>query len=242
MKILFLGTGASGGTPGNGKSKRKESSVLIQNATTVLVDVTRHFSDQVKNIKDLDCILLTHAHMDASGGIKQLDNLLRRENMPPLSVYAHPKTITVIKARYKLLTHCRFIEVMENQSITENSCEIIPLEVPHSQNPKFPTYAWKLRGNKTIVYASDIAELTQRFKKFCKGINLLIIDGATWRRTIFSHLRTDKSLPKLCKWDVTKIILTQIGKSAPQHEIFEKKVKEICPKAIPSFDGLKISL
>lgn len=242
MKVIFLGTGASGGTPGEGKSHRKESSLFIQGQINILVDVTRHFSIQSKNINKIDCILLTHGHMDACGGISQLRAWYKkRQNTRPIPVYAHPQTIKIIQKKFKLLDHCRFYPLTPSQTVKLNSWKITPLLISHSKDPKFPTFAWKLKKNQTVIYASDIAKLTAQFKKFCRGTNLLIIDGATWKRKIYSHLRVDKDLPKLCQWKVGKIILTQIGRSAPSHEIFTNQVKNICPKAMPAYDGLEIT-
>src|SRR5665213_1383848 len=62
MRILFLGTGASGGTPGYGRSRRLESSLLVSDAIELLVDVTRHFAVQAERVGRIDAILLTHGH------------------------------------------------------------------------------------------------------------------------------------------------------------------------------------
>lgn len=242
MQIIFLGTGASGGTPGWGKSKRSESSVFIKNGPNILIDVTRNFSKQAKNLTKIDAILLTHGHMDAYGGVGQLRTWWKKNSAKPISIYAHPKTINLIKRKYKLLDHCRFVPVKETQIIKLSSWDIIPHEVPHSKDPKFPTFAWKLTSLKTIVYASDIAYLTTGFRRFCQGTDILIIDGATWKRTIFTHLRVDKDLFEICKLKVGEVILTQIGKSAPSYEEFAQEVKRICPKATLSFDGMKLKM
>jgi hypothetical protein len=36
----------------------------------------------------------------------------------------------------------------------------------------------------------------------------LVIDGAMWRRTLFSHLTIDRDLPALCRWPVNRILLS----------------------------------
>ncbi len=238
-KIVFLGTGASGGTPGTGKSNRRESSLLLKDRLSILLDVTRHFSKQAECLERIDCILLTHGHADACGGIGQLRTWLKGKNAQAVPVYAHPQTIEVIRNKHKLLDHCRFHAIREGQTVKLDSWEITPLLVPHSRDPRFPAFAWKLRKDETIVYASDIAELTEEFKSFCQGANLLIIDGATWRRKIFSHLRVDRDLPQVCTWKTGKIILTQIGRSAPPHEVFTNEIRTICPRAVPAYDGLE---
>lgn len=242
MQIIFLGTGASGGTPGGGKSQRQESSILIQDEVNILIDVTRNFTEQSKWIEKIDAILITHAHMDACGGISQLRKWCIGKKLKLIPVYAHPKTLAVIANKFKVLKHCLFIPVSSNQTFKLNTYKISSLEVPHSKDPWFPTFAWKLKGAKTIIYASDIAELTPAFKEFSRDADFLIIDGATWKRKIYSHLRVDKDLSKLCSWKTEQIILTQIGKSALPHRQFQKEVAKICPKAIPAYDGLKLFL
>lgn len=50
MKLKFLGTGASDGTWGSGRSKRLESSLYLKDKTSVLIDVTSQFKKQCKTI------------------------------------------------------------------------------------------------------------------------------------------------------------------------------------------------
>ena len=57
-----------------------------------------------------------------------------------------------------------------------------------------------------------------RLARFARGANLLVINGATYGRRIFTHLRIDDDLPSICECEVDRIFLTQIGRSAPPHE------------------------
>jgi hypothetical protein len=63
-----------------------------------------------------------------------------------------------------------------------------------------------------------------------------------WRRSLFSHLTIDRELPTLCRWPVERILLTQIGRTAPPHQELERAVRELCPKASPAWDGLTVEL
>lgn len=241
LKILFLGTGAANGTPGQNKSHRLESSLFIKKELNILIDVTRFFSQQSKNLDKIDAILITHGHKDACGGINQLRSWWKLEQqLQPIPVYAHKNTITVIRNSFRQLDHFEFHEIEDNQNFNLGKFKIKICEIPHSRDPRFPTFAYKIQNEKTIIYASDMANLTPKFEDFCKDADYLIIDGATWKRKIFTHLRVDQDLPKICKISVKKIILTQIGKSAPSHKIFAGEIAKICPRAIPAYDGMEI--
>lgn len=89
--------------------------------------------------------------------------------------------------------------------------------VPHAANAdRYPTVAWKLtRSGRRLVYAPDVATPTSALREFARAAGLLIVDGATYRRRIFTHLRIDEDLPEICDWPVGRILLTQIGKSCP---------------------------
>jgi phosphoribosyl 1,2-cyclic phosphodiesterase len=192
-------------------------------------------------IDRLAAILLTHAHRDAAGGMAKLRTWWRQQAIPRIPVLAHPSTIAILDARFSRLEHCRFQAIIPREKSDVGPWAIEALEVPH--DPRFPTYAWRLEDGETVVvYASDVARPTDELKRFCRDSRLLVADGATYRRRIFSHLRIDKDLPLLCTWDVESIALTQIGRSAPPHQALEGIVQGLCPRARPAYDGLVVSL
>jgi phosphoribosyl 1,2-cyclic phosphate phosphodiesterase len=242
VRLRFLGTGASGGTPGSGRSRRLESSLLVADGASILLDLTRHFSRQSHDVRDIDAVLLTHAHRDACGGIPQLRRW-REQSAAPVAVYASVETITALRQRYALLDHCRFVAVREGERHRLGRWMISALTVPHALERRHPTFAWKLRaGPIAIVYASDVADLTTGLRRFCRGASLLVIDAALWRRRIFSHLTINEALPELCRWPVERILLTQIGKSVPPHEQLRDEAAKLCARARPAYDGMTVEL
>lgn len=120
---------------------------------------------------------------------------------------------------------------------------LTPLEVPHAARSVGRTYAWKLiNGRRSIVYASDLARLTPELERFASGASILVIDGAMWRRRLFTHLTIDDALPSLCRWKVGRILVTQIGRSAPPHATLTREMHARCPRARPAWDGMVVAL
>ena len=237
---MFLGTGASGGTPGVGRSQRRESSLLVEGAARIVFDVTRHAEAQLRGVPRLDAVLLTHAHRDATGGIVALR---RRDDARPLPVFAHAKTLAALERRYTRLGHVALKPVTPGRAFRLGPWQLRALEVPHAGDDGVPTFAWRLvTADGVLVYASDVARLGDRLSRFAAGADVLVVDGATYRRTIFTHLRIDRDLPSICGWDLDRIFLTQIGRSAPPHDELLRIVSTLCSRARPAYDGLVVNL
>jgi phosphoribosyl 1,2-cyclic phosphate phosphodiesterase len=244
MRLLFLGTGASGGTPGRGRSSRLESSLLMSEGRALLIDVTRHFAVQAARLSRIDAILLTHGHRDAIGGLPSLRRWwLEHGGSPPVDVFLSEATAEIVRTRYRRLDHCRLHVVAPGQSHRVGSVAVSALIVPHAREPRFPTFAWRAsEGTRSVVYASDVAYLTGELERFCAGATVLILDGAMWRKRLFSHLTIDEALPTACSWAVESIILTQIGRTAPPHPQLQRAVAALCPKALAAYDGLAVKV
>lgn len=244
LLLRFLGTGAAGGTPGSGKSRRTESSaVATDQLTRILIDVTGDFEKQSRSLDGCDAVLLTHGHSDAIGGLSALHRW-GGERPNPIPVYATSETISAVRRRFAKLDHCEFRSFPARSRARIGRWTVTCREVPHAKEPaRFPTVAWKMtQSGVTLVYASDVASPVQDLRRFAGDADLLVIDGATYRRRIFSHLRIDEDLPVICGWPVERILLTQIGRSAPAQEVLTGLVSDLCDRASPAYDGLEVAL
>ena len=210
----------------------------------MLIDVTRDFGEQQRRIRGpLDAVLITHAHRDACRGLPELRPWLHRRNDGRVPLYASASTIAGLRRRFRRLDHCELVPVGEGGRRRIGPWTVSAVRVPHARERSVPTFAWRLTAaGRTLVYASDVARLTPALRRFAGGADALVIDGAMWGRPLFSHLTIDRELPALCEWRVQRILLTQIGKTAPRHSRLAREVESLCPRAGPAYDGLTVTL
>jgi phosphoribosyl 1,2-cyclic phosphodiesterase len=234
----FLGTGPAGGRPGAGHSRRTESSLaLYADDGTILIDVTRDFATQLPGVEDLDLVLLTHAHRDACGGLPCLD----RRRASEISVLAAHSTVRTLNARHPRLRHVSLHPLAAGTTLAWRSWLLRPLAVPHARD--CTTFAWRLeQGGCTIVYASDVARLTPSLRAFADAADLLVLDGAMWRRTIFTHLEITRAAPIVARWPVRRVLFTQLGRSTPAHGELDAWLRAFDARFGAAYDGLQTAI
>ncbi|HSD89508.1 MAG TPA: MBL fold metallo-hydrolase [Kofleriaceae bacterium] len=238
VTLRFLGTGPARGRPGQGRSHRTESSLLVRSDdTAILIDATRDLVEQARLLPRVDLVLITHSHRDASGGVYQLDRRLRSS----VELLSSRATVRRLKERYRHLSMLELTAVSSGHTTRWRDWRITSLVVPHSAD--CTTLAWRLEhAGVSIVYASDVARLTAKLAALCAGCNLLVLDGAMWRRRIFSHLEIQSTAPIVARWPVDRILFTQIGRSTPAHEPLERWLRRVDPRIGAAYDGLELQL
>ena len=112
-KLTFLGTGTSQGVPIIGcrcavcrsadpRDKRLRSAALVEyGGLTILVDAGPDFRAQMlrADIRHLDAILLTHNHMDHTGGLDDV-RALNYIDRKAVHIYCEEKVLNTLKVMY----------------------------------------------------------------------------------------------------------------------------------------------
>lgn len=206
---------------------------MISDAGTILIDVTRDAAMQLRALDAVDLALLTHAHRDASGGLPVLDRWLRA----PLPIYASHDTVRALRSRHPRLSRVALHAASSQRTFAWRDWRITSLAVPHARD--CTTVAWRLESPEfSIVYASDVARLTRGLRELAVRCDLLVLDGAMWQRTIFTHLEIQATAPIVATWPVRRVLFTQLGRSTPDHGVLDAWLHAFDPRFGAAYDGL----
>lgn len=239
MIVRVLGSGpANPITNRKDKSNRLQSSILIDDS--ILVDPTPSIEKQIQDFSKIRHIVITHAHMDAIGG---LPKLLKLDPLP--EVYALPHTIKIIKERLPSTKKFHFNPLSPSKEIILDSIPITPILVEHSVTEKRfdPTASLKIGK---MVYAEDLDQdffLSNRSNELKKAIAksyMTLLDGAMCRGKLPGHLNIFKVYKELKRINAKRIYFIQVGRSCPDHEKLLKIIRRINPNWSVCHDGMKI--
>lgn len=194
MQLTFLGSGPAEAIPRaghqdtlcqaarrpNSKNRRSRSSALLKHqGKNILIDVSPDFLKQAQKarLRRIDTILLTHAHSDATGGLKDLDQWMKKIKHGPIQLYAYSSTISHIKNKIpKIITP---IAVRPFRKIDVTGKKVTCIPVFHGIND-IATFGFLL--GRELFFASDMAGMNKRAQRLLHGVKTLIIDGAFWNK------------------------------------------------------------
>lgn len=254
MRIAFLGTGPATGIPKSpqhptarftGKSRRMPSSILIDDH--LLIDATPFIEKQL-NEKNIEAILITHAHRDACMGLKKISKFIKSDYVGAhIPVYALEHTIAMLKKKIGENKCLTYITLSPNKSYKILNHRVKAYPIKHSViYPQFdPTAAFQIDN---MIYCEDVdqqfflSEEATELKKAMASTSVVILDGAMCEGSIRGHLNIWDVLPELEKYKIKRIYFTQIGHSCPRHEALAKQVESKNKNYKIAYDGLVLKL
>ncbi|MDA1090460.1 MAG: MBL fold metallo-hydrolase [Proteobacteria bacterium] len=232
MKLTILGSGPSSGIPTvhdgwgkldpeNPRNRRLRSSVVVENAdTVVLVDTSPDLRQQLlaAEIRRLDAVLFTHAHADHLHGIDDLRGINKAMDAA-LPVYCDAETHKTIDTRfnytvtplspnvdfyYKPVLNIQEISVGDRLSIGD-----IDIRCFDQMHGFSNTLGFRFGP---IGYSTDVLELPEESFQALDGVHTWIIGVFSWKPH-FTHAHVDKALEWIQRVKPVRAVLTHLGPS-----------------------------
>ena len=226
------------------KSRRLRSSGLyVSDRTTLLFDAGPDVSQQLagERVERLDGVLLTHAHLDAAGGLSVLNRWAAARGLI-LPVYTEPPTAR----RYGNFAHLSYRFVKPGESVSFGDVEVKFFRVRHSAVAGFPTLGFRIGD---FAYASDVSGIPPASRELLTGVTDFVLDGTFWFNTNFrGHFRVDESVALGQCLGIKRLYLTQCGHTLPPHAEAQEKLADFSRKSAPkmavtiAWDGLNLKL
>jgi phosphoribosyl 1,2-cyclic phosphate phosphodiesterase len=253
-KLIFLGTGASMGIPvigcscsvcksENPKNMRMRSSILCTiNGQHILVDCGPDFRQQALkyHIKNIDGLIVTHAHNDHIAGIDELRVLCLRSGKP-IPCLLSADTAKDIKIRFKYLFEERepyagLLARFGMQEFERDRGDVV------FQGIKMKYFSYKQLGMRVdgirfgdLAYVSDIKEYNESIFEDLRGVKTLVLSALRFDSTKM-HFSVDDAIKFAEKVGAEKTWLMHVS-----HELDCDIGNDYLPENIQlAYDGLQL--
>lgn len=251
MKVTFLGTGTSTGTPVIGcKCKvcastdphdtRLRCSALLETETTrLLIDCGPDFRQQVLPLpfKKIDAILLTHSHYDHVGGIDDVRPFCR---FGDVDIYANQRTADYLhhsipycfaEIKYPGVPEIRLHTILPNKPLRIGDIDLLPIEVMHG---KLPILGYRFGR---FAYITDMKTITPQEAEKLKGVEILVVNALRYKREHHSHQLVDEAIAFTMKINPIKTYFIHSCHEIGLHSEVNKKLP---PGIELAYDGQQI--
>ena len=256
MRVTFLGTGTSYGVPMPGcdcatcrspdpRDKRYRTAIRVEaGGRSLLIDTPPDLRSQclAHGIRNIDAVLMTHAHADHVFGFDDLRPFTNR--MPePMPVWASAGTAQTLRKIFDYLdqppipgTSLARIDLRTAQGPFEfHGIRLTPLPAEHGRADMI---GWKIEhGGRTFAAIPDCKHLPPATLELCRGADLAVIDALRIRPHP-THMNFDEAISALRKIAAKRSLVIHLC-----HEVSQAQAEQILPAGMaPAYDGLQIDL
>lgn len=257
FSLTFLGTGTSVGVPVIGcdcavctsedsRNKRFRSSVVVRAGDkTLLVDSGPDLRMQAlrENLREIDAVIYTHAHLDHVAGFDELRAFCWRKR-EPLPLHATVGCMTALKEMYGWA----FSPEKVNEGYVRPDARLIdgpffygdlkitPLPVEHASVETIG-FRFDYPGARSLAYIPDVKVIPAETMALIDGVDVLVVDAL---RTAShpSHFSLAEALAAIGEVGAREAWLTHLT-----HEFDYETLDGQVPSGVRvAWDGLRISL
>lgn len=252
MKITFLGTGSAyrtpalgghwgGCNPENPKNERLCQSILIEGGKTkIIIDTGPDIRQQTirHNIKDIDAVLITHAHYDHFFGLPEMEvfSLLHKRSIP---VYAHPSTWQgmipainwLLEERGNGNTILIRKDIAYHQEVKIGELSLVPFKQVHGS---MDCTGFRLGD---LAYSVDLKMLPEPSWEQLKGVKTWILECDSLKPTAM-HNHLEQALEWISRLKPDQTFLTHIHPSLDHDDLLSYLPNRVAV----AYDGMVINL
>lgn len=249
----LLGTGTSVGVPvigcdcavctsGDPRNVRTRCSLHVQSpGASVLVDTGPDLRAQVlrENIRALDAVLYTHAHLDHVAGFDELRAFCWHRD-DPLPLCAGPETLEALARMFPWAMRNRHRSYVRPETriidgpFRLGDLGVTPVPVEHAAIETFG-FRFSLPGGASLAYLCDVKSIPEASLALLTGLDVLVID-ALRPAPHATHLSLAESLAAVEALQPARAVLTHLA-----HEIDYAAVSRSLPDGVSlAQDGLKL--
>ena len=252
MRIHFLGTGSSAGTPvigcdcpvchgGDPRNQRTRASILVEEqGTQILIDTGPDLRMQMlrAGVRHLDAVFYTHFHADHINGVDDLRafNFLAKRIIP---CFADPRTARELEDRFRYCflppdpgwakPSLSMAVIAQAQRV--GAIDVLPIPVLHGN---LPIYGYRF-GN--AAYLTDLKTIPEASYALLENLDLLILDCLREEEHP-THVNLAESLAIAARIKAQKTLLTHMT-----HDLDYQHLCAQLPERIePAYDGLLFEL
>lgn len=251
MRLIFLGTGTSMGTPVIGcrcpvctspdrRNRRMRTSALIQvDGQNLLIDAGPDFRNQAlaANINSLAAVLLTHSHYDHVAGLDDLRPLIEWGSAMP--IYSDERTLVDVRERFS------YAFVVSSEGSTRPEMKLIPVGGPFCIGPTTIIPIPIQHGTWTITsyrvgnlgYVTDASAIPPASMEQLRDLNVLVLNALRYK-PYPTHFSLEEALTVIADLRPRRAFLVHMN-----HHIDHAVVTAHLPPGVAlAYDGLSIDV
>lgn len=252
MKITFLGTASSTGTPQllcdcdvcrskDSRNVRTRYSLMVESEDfSILVDAPFEIRTQLlkTRTRHIDALWLTHAHSDHIAGIDDL-RIFSFRNKSPLPLFANSHTREIIESRFRylvaeneyMLRPFFSFNPVEDKNIFFRGATFIPLSYNHGE-----TVVSSFRVGD-FAFISDISDISRETKEKLKGLDLFVINS-TVLHPHYKHMCLEEVVSLSEELAPRRVYLSHMN----HHYDYSETKKRVPDFMEPAYDGMVVRI
>lgn len=255
LSLQFLGTGTSVGVPQIGcdcptcksvdpHDRRRRTGVYVRaGETAFLIDTPPEMREACLdlNIRKVDAVVLTHAHMDHIAGFDDVRRFNTLNGKKPMNCYGAPETIKSMREVFPYITDKAnalglFRPMIVFKPVTRafriGEVKLTPLEVVHG--PRTNGYLLEANGAR-LGYISDCVSIPPKSLAKLRGVDVLVLDCLREKEHP-THMNLERALAAIAEVGARRAYLVHMS-----HSVKHAEFSKLLPRQVKlAYDGLTV--